>query len=103
MSRESLTRISKLLEEETRENRKVCEIGNRSTNPPVVTEKAPEHPLTDEEKYGPKPAAVSLVSRESGSGKACAKCSVELTHKEVAFCRYNFVKLGRRYLCRGCQ
>lgn len=34
---------------------------------------------------------------------SCAKCGGELTPKEVSYCRFNFAKMGRRYLCRRCQ
>lgn len=99
MSRESLVAVAKALEDETRENRKVCEIGTRIEAPPPVVEKvvSPEWPLTDEEKYGPKAGApaFSPVTKPSQSGISCAKCSSELTHKEAAYCRYNFAKLGR--------
>ncbi|MGH6754944.1 MAG: nuclease-related domain-containing protein [Bradyrhizobium sp.] len=107
MSRESLATIAKALEDETRENRKVCEIGNRIEAPPPIIEKPvpPRPPRTDEEKYGPpQPVPIpSPVSKPAGSGISCAKCSDELTHKEAAYCRYNFTKLGRQYLCRSCQ
>lgn len=44
-------------------------------------------------------------SASSGRSKAtvCAKCGTELSTKEVNYCRFNFAKLGRRYLCRKCQ
>jgi hypothetical protein len=108
MSRESLTKISRLLEEETRENKKVCDIGgaNAIELPSVPT--VPERVPTDEEKYGLKvqssvPAPVIPVNGDPQSGRMCTKCSAELTHKEAAYCRYNFQKFSRQYLCRKCQ
>jgi len=46
------------------------------------------------------PAAAQSVRQKTTS---CAKCGGELTAKEVSYCRFNFAKLGRRYLCRKCQ
>lgn len=53
-------------------------------------------------------AASSLptsAAPQSGRQKTttCAKCGGELTSKEVNYCRFNFAKMGRRYLCRTCQ
>ena len=50
-------------------------------------------------------SAPAATPAPAGSRKAtpCAKCGGELTPKEVSYCRFNFTKLGRRYLCRRCQ
>jgi len=52
-------------------------------------------------------AGIETPKRESSGGRlkatVCAKCGIELSAKEVNYCRFNFAKLGRKYLCRKCQ
>gem|GEM_PF-6395728 len=48
-------------------------------------------------------AILTSVPKSEASGTPCANCGGQVTPKEVSYCRFNFAKLGRRYLCRKCQ
>ena len=110
MGIDEIDRIAQKLEEESRENKRIksTEAGT-SVPPPLPPE--PIHPApqsgfahvvsTIVEAVANPPLAPAPKSEASGT--PCAKCSGQLTFKEVAYCRYNFSKMGRKYLCRRCQ
>lgn len=111
MGFDELDRIAQKLEEESRENKRIRNSESRTASEPP--------PLPPEAKKPDKQSGFShvvsaiveavantpatSVPKSEASGTPCAKCRGQLTFKEVAYCRYNFAKLGRRYLCQKCQ
>lgn len=99
------TKIYDAILAESEENKRV-----RTTAPIVRRQEQiavvePVKQVSEEVKYGPSKDIVVTPPqiKVTESGKYCIKCEVELSHKEAAYCRFNFAKLGRQYLCRKCQ
>lgn len=62
----------------------------------VTREEAVEKPVAAEP---PTRSTISVRQKVT----PCANCGGALTTKEVNYCRFNFTRMGRRYLCRNCQ
>lgn len=110
MSLDELDRIAQKLEEESRENKRIKSTETGSSVPPPLPPEpihaAPQSGFAHVvsavvESVANIPAA--SVPKSEASGTPCAKCGGQLTFKEVAYCRYNSAKVGRKYLCRKCQ
>jgi len=110
MGLDELDRIAQRLEEESRENKRIRNSESRTTPEPHPLPPEPERPAqsgfahvmsTIVEAVANTPAPA--VPKSEVSATPCAKCRGLMTFKEVAYCRYNAAKLGRRYLCRKCQ
>lgn len=69
-------------------------------------EAPPESQNSQAEAQGAAPPSSGQSQERRSLNKVatpCAECGSALSSKEVSFCRFNFTKLGRRYLCRSCQ
>lgn len=111
MSLDELDRIAQRLEEESRENKRIRNSESRAAPEP--------HPLPPEAKQPDKQSGFAhvmstiveavvntpapAIPKSDISATPCGKCGGLMTFKEVAYCRYNSAKLGRKYLCRKCQ
>jgi len=95
MLRSELRRVGERLKEESKENRRICE------QFPARTESAePIEPV--EEPPAPEPRSVQPV-QYVGNRIACSSCKAILTPREYGYCKGNFSKLGKRFLCQKCQ
>lgn len=110
MGLDELDRIAQKLEEENRDNKRIRDSAGNSTEhlplSPGPIKSSPQtgfsHVIsTIVEAVANTPR--TSVPKSKVSGTPCANCRGELTPKEVSYCRFNFAKLGRRYLCRKCQ
>ena len=111
MGLDELDRIAQRLEEESRENKRIRNSESRTApEPPALPPEAKQpdkqsgfaHVMsTIGEAVVNKPAPA--VPKSDVSATPCGKCGGLMTFKEVAYCRYNSAKLGRKYLCRKCQ
>ena len=60
-------------------------------------------PPSEEKSATPSVGRNSPLRTSGVKATRCAKCRSELTPKEVSYCRFNFAKMGRQYLCQKCQ
>jgi len=95
MLRSELGRVAEKLAEESKDNRRICE------QYPARTE-LPE-PIESVEPPAPEPRIVQPTVQYVGNRIACASCKAVLTPKEYGYCKINFTKLGKKFLCQKCQ
>lgn len=88
MLRSELSAIAKKLAEESKENRRIKETTHLKPEPSVEIELAP---------------IVQPAIKTVGGRIACSKCKAVLTPQEYGYCKINFSKLGKRFLCKKCQ
>jgi len=93
MLRSELGRVADKLAEESKANRRICE------QFPAIAEPAPQV----EEPPTPEPRTVQAIVRVVGNRIACSKCKAVLTPQEYGYCKINFSKLGKQFLCKKCQ
>lgn len=112
MLNEELARVFSTLEEESRENKRLRGLpSNPAEPPPIQIAESASHYQTSGFGHVLAEIAEAVITSPSPPPVArpymkivpCAKCGGELSSKEISYCRFNFAKFGRRYLCRNCQ
>jgi hypothetical protein len=124
MTTAELDSIVQRIEDESLENKRVRDLSSKSSDPKSEVTQSNEisrvaatpdvsmsdlrfAPPAERERHQcenrvPTPS-VSPIRPNRAQGTLCASCGGEMTSKEVNYCRFNFAKMGRRYLCRKCQ
>ena len=92
MLRSELGRVAERLTEESKDNRRICE------QFPVRAES-----VAPAASPAPAPRVVQPTGQNTGNRIACASCHAVLTPKEYGYCKINFAKLGKKFLCKKCQ
>jgi len=92
MLRSELRRVAERLVEESKSNRRIYE----------------QMPIIPETSEAMEPPAPELLTSRSGSRVVgnritCSSCKAVLTPKEYGYCKINFAKLGKKFLCQKCQ